>query len=228
MAAVKIASRPDAGLCPVPIVLVDDHPISRAGVRVLLEETEFAVVGEAESGREVLDVVRRTRPRIVLLDIRMAGGDGLDALVALKRRFPSIAVLMLTGYDEPDFLARAVAGGAAGYLLKGVRREGLLAALRAVAHGDILIQPEAPCRSPDPATKQPASTEPFEPLTPREEQVLRLLATGRSNREIAEILFVADSTVKTHVQNITAKLGVSDRVQAAVWAVRRGLCPRMG
>jgi DNA-binding NarL/FixJ family response regulator len=219
-------SQPEAG--SIPVVLVDDHPISRAGVRALIEETEFTIVGEAESGREALEVVRRVRPRIVLLDIRMAGGDGLEALAALKREHPRIAALMLTGYDDPGFLARAVAGGAAGYLLKGVHREELIAALRAVAHGDMLLTPDDLRRSLDRVAQEPPPEDPFEPLTAREEQVLRLLATGRSNREIAALLFVAESTVKTHVQNITAKLGVSDRVQAAVWAARRGLCPQIG
>jgi DNA-binding NarL/FixJ family response regulator len=226
VAAAKLASHPEARRRPVPIVLVDDHPITRAGVRALLEETEFRIVGEAASGRQAPEIVRQARPRIVLLDICMADGDGLEALVALKRRFPSLAVLMLTAYDEPDFVSRAMAGGADGFLHKGVRREKLLDALRAIVQGHPSLQPPDDPPSFDSAIDQPAPEEPFEPLTPREEQVLRLLVTGRSNREIAEILFVADSTIKTHVQNITAKLGVSDRVQAAVWAVRRGICSR--
>lgn len=220
-----VPSQP-AGSPPVRIVLVDDHEISRAGVRVLLEDTEFTVVGEAESGSEALEVVRRTAPRVVLLDIRMAEGDGLSALVALKRADPRVAVLMLTTYDDPALVARAVAGGAAGYLLKGVDREQLLAALRAVAGGEMLLKPEDLRHSLKGVVQQPAPVEDcFEPLTSREEEVLRLLATGLSNREIAARLFVAESTVKTHVQNITGKLGVSDRVQAAVWAARHGLCP---
>jgi DNA-binding NarL/FixJ family response regulator len=217
----------------VPVVLVDDHPISRAGVRALIEGTEFTVVGEASSGREALEVVRQTRPRIVLLDIRMAGGDGLEALAALKREHPRIAALMLTTYDDPELMARAVSGGAAGYLLKGVCQEDLVRALRAVALGDMLLGPDDLRRSLERVTEGSTLAalpcdEPFEPLTPREQEVLRLLATGRSNRQIAALLFVAESTVKTHLQNITAKLGVSDRVQAAVWAARHGYCQGAG
>jgi DNA-binding NarL/FixJ family response regulator len=225
MTAPQQAPAPQA----VPVVLVDDHAIARAGVRALLEETEFTIAGEAASGREALVVVREVQPRIVLLDIRMADGDGLEALVALKREHPRTAVLMLTTYDDPGFMARAIAGGAAGYLLKGVGRDDLLGALRAVASGDTLLKMEDLRQALARVVEHPASAEgPFEPLTHREEEVLRLLALGLSNREIAAQLFVADSTVKTHVQNISAKLGVSDRVQAAVWAVRRGLCPRTG
>lgn len=219
-------SRGPSAVPPVRIVLVDDHAISRAGVRVLLEDTEFVVVGEAASGSEALEVVRRTAPRIVLLDIRMSGGDGLNALVALKRADPRVAVLMLTTYDDPALVARAVAGGAAGYLLKGVDREQLVAALRAVAGGELLLKPEDLRHTLQGVVPRSAPVDgPFEPLTPREEEVLRLLATGLSNREIAARLFVAESTVKTHVQNLMGKLGVSDRVQAAVWAARHGLCP---
>ena len=123
----------------VRTVLVDDHAIWRGGVRSMLEDTEFTVVGEASSGREALEVVSRTRPRIVLLDIRMAGGDGLDTLQALKAQSPETAVVMLTTYDNPTYMARAVAGGAAGYLLKGVDQESLLDALRAVDRGEMLL-----------------------------------------------------------------------------------------
>src|SRR5689334_12972081 len=123
----------------IDVVLVDDHAIWRGGVRSLLEETEFRVAGEAGSGREALEIVRALLPRIVLLDIRMAGGDGLDTLQAIKQAYPEISVVMLTTYDNPTYMARAVAGGASGYLLKGVERDELLEALRAVADGDSLL-----------------------------------------------------------------------------------------
>jgi DNA-binding NarL/FixJ family response regulator len=206
---------------------VDDHEIWRGGVRSMLEGTEFTVVGEAASGDEAMETVVRTRPRIVLLDIRMAGGDGLETLHALKQAHPQLAVVMLTTYDNPTFMARAVAGGAAGYLLKGVTRDELLEALRAVANGELLLSPQDLIRSLHHLSEQDAATvDLVEPLTQREEEVLRLLATGVSNRDIAAVLYIAESTVKTHVENIIGKLGVSDRVQAAVWAVRHGLAPR--
>jgi DNA-binding NarL/FixJ family response regulator len=208
----------------VAVMLVDDHAIWRGGVRSMLDDTEFQVVGEAGSGREALVVARQVHPSLTLLDIRMAGGDGLDALVALKREHPRMAVVMLTTYDNPTYMARAVAGGAAGYLLKGVEREDLLSALRAVAGGETLLAPQDLVRSLRGISASAAgSSDLIEPLTDREQEVLRLLSTGIPNREIASVLFIAESTVKTHVEHIIGKLGVSDRVQAAVWAARHGL-----
>jgi DNA-binding NarL/FixJ family response regulator len=211
----------------VAVMLVDDHAIWRGGVRSMLEDTEFQVVGEAASGREALEVARRTNPRLTLLDIRMAGGDGLAALVALKQEHPRMAVVMLTTYDNPTYMARAVAGGASGYLLKGMEQEAMLDALRAVAGGETLLSPQELVRSLRSVSEQAAgSADLIEPLTDREEEVLRLLATGLSNRDIGSVLFIAESTVKTHVEHIISKLGVSDRVQAAVWAARHGIAPR--
>ena len=194
----------------------------------MLEDTEFEVVGEASSGREALEVTHQTQPRIVLLDIRMAGGDGLDTLQALRSQNPDTAVVMLTTYDNPTYMARAVAGGAVGYLLKGMDQEELLTALRAVHRGEILLTAKDLShllRGITPET--PGMMDLIEPLTDRELEVLRLMATGLPNREIAAILFIAECTVKTHVEHIIGKLGVSDRVQAAVWAARHGLLPAM-
>lgn len=208
----------------IKVLLVDDHAIWRGGVRSLLEDTEFDVVGEASSGKEAVEAARRVNPQLILLDIRMSGGDGLDALAALKAAHPQTAVVMLTTYDNPTYMARAVAGGAAGYLLKGADSDELLAALRAVANGELLLSASELVRSLRGISKDAASSSDLiEPLTKREQEVLRLLSTGLSNREIAALLFVADSTVKTHVEHIIGKLGVSDRTQAAVWAARFGL-----
>ncbi|HLV79540.1 MAG TPA: response regulator transcription factor, partial [Chthonomonadaceae bacterium] len=124
---------------PVTVMLVDDHAIWRGGVKSMLEDTEFEVVAEASSGKEAIEVARQAKPQMTLLDIRMAGGDGLDALVSLKQEHPRMAVVMLTTYDNPTYMARAVAGGAAGYLLKGVEREELIRALRSVAEGEMLL-----------------------------------------------------------------------------------------
>jgi DNA-binding NarL/FixJ family response regulator len=209
---------------PIRIVLADDHAIWRCGVRSMLDDTEFEIVGEASSGKEALEVVRVTMPEIILLDIRMASGDGLDALQSLKKEHPHLMVVMLTTYDNPTYMARAVAGGAAGYLLKGIEYEPLLEALRAVASGETLLTAQDLTRSLRGITPDAAGSEDLiEPLTDREDEVLRLVATGLPNREIASILFVAESTIKTHVEHILDKLGVSDRVQAAVWAARHGL-----
>jgi len=190
----------------------------------MLDESEFDVIGEASSGKNAVEIVRKLHPDIVLLDIRMAGGDGLDALMVIKAESPKSAVIMLTTYDNPTYMARAVAGGASGYLLKGIGLDELVSSLRAVAAGDVLLRAEDLVRSL--REVQPGSDilqDLIEPLTNREVEVLRLLATGIPNREIGSILFIAESTVKTHVEHIIAKLGVSDRVQAAVWAARTGI-----
>jgi len=208
----------------VSVLLVDDHAIWRGGVRSMLDDTEFRVIGEAGSGKEAVEVARALKPDIVLLDIRMAGGDGLDALQAIKGENPAIAVVMLTTYDNPTYTARAVAGGAAGYLLKGVERDDMLVALRAVVHGDMLLSAKDLIRSlRGISNKTAVAGDLIEPLTDREHEVLRLVATGLNNRDIGSVLFIAESTVKTHVEHIIGKLGVSDRVQAAVWAARNGL-----
>jgi DNA-binding NarL/FixJ family response regulator len=215
---------PESSPAEVTVMLVDDHAIWRGGVRSMLEDTEFSVVAEASSGHEALEQAREAQPQLTLLDIRMAGGDGLDALQALKAEHPRMSVVMLTTYDNPTYMARAVAGGAAGYLLKGVERNELLSSLRAVCSGEMLLNAKDLVRSLRGISDQAKGSEDLiEPLTDRENEVLRLLATGLSNREIAAILFVAESTVKTHVEHIIGKLAVSDRVQAAVWAARKGI-----
>jgi DNA-binding NarL/FixJ family response regulator len=206
------------------VLLVDDHAIWRGGVRSMLEDSDFNVIGEASSGREAVEKVRELRPQVVLLDIRMAGGDGLDALHAIKQEYPDVAVIMLTTYDNPTFMARAVAGGASGYLLKGVERDELLSALKTVAEGGMLLSAQELVRSLRGVSDHAQSSQDLiEPLTKREEEVLRLVATGMSNRDIGAVLFISEGTVKTHVEHIIGKVGVSDRVQAAVWAARHGL-----
>jgi len=205
------------------VVLVDDHMIWRGGVRSMLEDTEFEVVGEASSGKEAVEVAKRIEPDIVLLDIRMAGGDGLDALQHIKKERPRTTVVMLTTYDNPTYMARAVAGGAAGYLLKGMKLDDMLSSLRQVAAGEMLLSAPDLVRSLRGIDRKTAGADLIEPLTEREVEVLRLVATGLTNRDIASMLFIAESTVKTHVEHIIGKLGVSDRVQAAVWAARHGL-----
>jgi DNA-binding NarL/FixJ family response regulator len=205
-------------------MVVDDHEIWRDGVRSMLRDTEFEIVGEAGSGREAVQTVGELQPRLVLLDIRMAGGDGFETLTAIKASHPQISVVMLTTYSNPTFMARAVAGGASGYLLKGVKGQSLLDDLRKVANGGTLLSREDLVHSLRCVSDNShGSDELSEPLTPREVEVLRYLATGLSNRDIAALLFIGEGTVKTHVEHIIGKLSVSDRVQAAVWAARQGL-----
>jgi DNA-binding NarL/FixJ family response regulator len=205
----------------IPVMLVDDHAIWRGGVKSMLTGTRFEVVAEASSGKEALEVVKECQPRLVLLDIRMAGGDGLDTLQILKKDYPSMAVVMLTTYDNPTYMARAVAGGASGYLLKGMDRSEMLESLEKVINGEMLLSKEALTRSLRGISSDGAdSGELIKPLTDREVEVLKLMATGLNNRELGAILFISEGTVKTHVEHIIMKLGVSDRVQAAVWAAR--------
>jgi len=205
------------------VLLVDDHAIVRGGVKAMLRGTEFDVIGEASSGDEAITVATEKTPELVLLDIRMAGGDGFEALVAIKAALPKTAVLMLSTYDNPTYMARAVAGGASGYLLKGIDHEELLSAMRAVMQGEQLLSSQDLIRSLKVVGDSARAADLIEPLTKREEEVLKLMATGLTNREIAGVLFISEGTVKTHVEHIIGKLGVSDRVQAAVWAARQGL-----
>ena len=217
---------PTKGKRPIQctVLLVDDHTIWRCGVRSMLQRTEFAVIGEASSGHEAIELARKLNPTLVLLDIRMVGGDGLDTLQILKQKHPRMAVVMLTTYDNPTYMARAVAGGASGYLLKGIAIDRFIASLRAVASGESLLTAQDLSHYLRGIKADSIGVDDLiKPLTAREVEVLRLVATGITNREIAAILFIAEGTVKTHVEHITGKLGVSDRVQAAVWAMRHGL-----
>lgn len=208
----------------ITLLLVDDHAIWRGGVKSILDDTEFLIIGEAASGQEGVQKARELQPHLVLLDIRMAGGDGLDALAVIKAENPGIAVVMLTTYDNPTYMARAVAGGAAGYVLKGVERDELLAALRKVTSGEMLLEARDLTRVLRGVSQSAALAQDLiQPLSERELEVLRLLSTGLSNKAMAPMLFISESTVKTHVEHIIQKLGVSDRVQAAVWAARHGL-----
>jgi DNA-binding NarL/FixJ family response regulator len=205
------------------VLLVDDHAIVRGGVKAMLRGTEFDVIGEASSGAEGIRVAEEKKPDLVLLDIRMAGGDGFSALVAIKAALPKTVVLMLSTYDNPTYMARAVAGGAAGYLLKGIEHEALRDAMRAVLRGEQLLSTQDLIRSLRVVGESAQAADLIEPLTKREEEVLKLMATGLTNREMGGVLFISEGTVKTHVEHIIGKLGVSDRVQAAVWAARQGI-----
>lgn len=217
-------AKPDA----IRILLVDDHEIWRKGLSSMLYGSEFAVVAEASTATEAVTMARASRPQIALLDIRLAEGDGFEVLVALRNEFPDLHTVMLTTYSNPTFMARAVAGGAVGYLLKGVTRSQLLETLRAVVRGEKPLDAINFLRSLKSMNDQVLESDDlYASLSRREDEVLRLLATGLSNRDIARILFIAEGTVKSHVEHILTKLGINDRVQAAVWAARKGLIPEL-
>ena len=213
----------------IRVLVVDDQAIVREGIKSMLAmEADMAVVGEAANGLEALQRVATDPPDVVLMDVRMPEMDGLTALERLKALAPRTSVLMMTLYDDPDYLLRAVAAGAAGYLLKDSSRDELLRALRITSEGGATIAPsllpELLKRLSRSGVEGPARACELEGLlSDRERQVLALIAEGLTNQEIAERLIVSPTTIKTHVQNILQKLDVSDRTQAAVYAVRCGL-----
>jgi DNA-binding NarL/FixJ family response regulator len=207
----------------VTLVIADDHEVIRKGLASLLAGSPVEVVGEAATGKETVKLAEKLRPDVVLLDVRMPEGDGLSTLEKLRSRLPETKVVMLSTYDNPTYVARAVALGAADYVLKGSGREELIAALEAAATG------QSPSRGGElrrvaaaMKLRQGADDEEI-PLTQREIQVLRHVSLGLSNKEIGRSLEISVETVKEHVQNILRKISVSDRTQAAVWAVRKGL-----
>ncbi|MDO4557827.1 MAG: response regulator transcription factor [Planctomycetia bacterium] len=206
----------------IRILIVDDHEVVRLGLRVMFAETEIEIAGEAANGEDAIRMARQLRPDIVLLAIRMRGSDGLSALGRLRREMPALPVLMFSAHDNPTWLARAAELKAGGYLHKSCNRDTLLRGIRQVAAGERIWTAEETRRVSD-SLAAPIPSDGEVPLTRRECEVLRHLSTGMSNREIAATLHISYETVKEHVQHILRKLGVSDRTQAAVWAVRRGI-----
>lgn len=207
----------------IRLLVADDHEVVRAGLIGLLNDTEIEVIGQATDGEKAVEMAKELKPDVVLLDIRMADSDGLTALSRIKTEQPSVPVLLLSSYDNPTYVARAVALGAQGYLLKGCTREDLLTALRAAAAGENIWTREELRRVTGALATPRVAADIDVPLTQRESEVLRQLAHGLTNKEIAQSLTISYETVKEHVQHILRKIGVSDRTQAAVWAVRKGL-----
>jgi Response regulator containing a CheY-like receiver domain and an HTH DNA-binding domain len=212
----------------VRVLIADDHQIVREGVRAVVERAGFHVVAEAASGRETVENVRKYHPDVVLLDIRMPDGDGLQALETIKATYPDVRVIMLTTYANPGYLARAVTAGAAGYLTKEADPEQIVRAIRAAVSGEQLLdydllQMALRSVAARVATPTPMEDDLIEPLTEQEKAILGLIVAGLSNEDIGRTLSITVNTVKTHIRHIFQKLGVSDRTQAAVWAVRHGL-----
>ena len=207
----------------IKIVIADDHEVVRCGLRNLVAGSDIEIVGEASSGERAFELTMELSPDVVLLDVRMPNGDGLNILGRLKLERPEQVVLMLSTYDNPTYVARAVALGAAGYVLKGTDREGLLDAVRKAAAGDSAWTRDELRRVTGALATPRLNADVEVPLTQRESEVLRQLALGLTNKEIAQALHISYETVKEHVQHILRKVGVSDRTQAAVWAVRKGL-----
>lgn len=224
------------------VLLADDHELVRDGFRRMLGyEEDLEVVGEARDGREAVELCRRLNPDLVLMDVRMPRMDGLEATRAIKAEQSTVSVLVVTTYDNPDYLLEAIKAGAAGYVLKDAPNRQMTDAIRRVLQGESPLnqglatqvirrlagEAPRPVQEPPSATESNAAGTPRlrEELTLREAEVLGLVTQGKTNQEIAEILFISKATVKVHVRRIIAKLGVSDRTQAVVRALELGLAP---
>ena len=229
---------------PARILITDDHELVRDGFRRMLGyEEDLEVVGEARDGGEAVDLCRRLNPDLVLMDVRMPKMDGLEATRTIKAEQPSVVVLVVTTYDNPDYLLEAIRAGAAGYVLKDAPNRQLTNAIRRALDGESPLNQELasqvirrlaaeatqPARQqgpPSAAEGHGAAARPLpKGLTPREAEVLKLVALGKTNQEIAEGLFISKATAKVHVRRVIAKLGVSDRTQAVVRALELGLAP---
>jgi two-component system, NarL family, response regulator LiaR len=221
---------------PARLLIADDHDLVREGLRaVLAGEVDLEVVGEARDGQEALKMCRSLEPDLVLMDVRMPKSDGLEATRAIKEEMPKVSVVMVTMHENPDYLLEAIRAGAAGYILKDAEGERLVGAVRRTLNGEsplaqelamqLLVRMANETQEDEPPSHGADKGQESLPggITQREVEVLRLLAQGQTNPEIAQELEISRGTVKIHVQHIIAKLGVSDRTQAAVRAIELGL-----
>ncbi|MGA2490755.1 MAG: response regulator transcription factor [Anaerolineales bacterium] len=208
------------------VLLVDDHEVVRLGLRSLLERhPQFEIVGEAASARDALEQVANNHPDVVVMDIRLPGTSGIEACEEITNRFPETHVLMLTSYAEDEMLFSAIRAGASGYVLKQIGGEELVRALEAVARGEALLDPAVTQRvfqEVRRAVKEEEASA-FAHLSQQEKHVLLLVSEGKTNREIAKALFLGEGTVRNYVSSILSKLGVSNRAEAAAYAVEHNL-----
>lgn len=210
---------------PIRILLVDDHAVVRQGLQMFLAlDAKLEVVGEAEDGRQAVSLAHELQPDVILMDLLMPRMNGIEAITAIRRELPDIEIIALTSVLEDSSVVGAVRAGAIGYLLKDTQAEDLIRAIKAAAAGQVQLSPQAAAR----LMREIRAPESPETLTDRETEVLRLLAQGKSNKEIAYELSIGEKTVKTHVSNILSKLNVSSRTQAAMYAARIGLVEGLG
>ena len=213
----------------IRLLLADDHAIVRRGLQLFLKtQPDFELVGEAATGQEVLERVAELQPDIVLMDLHMPVVNGIEATRQIKASHPAVKVIVLTSFSDHDHVLPAVKAGARGYLLKDIEPDELAKSIRQVYAGKVELHPDVAgllleqiANPEDSATERNAT--PFDELTAREREVLQLIASGFTNKEIAAALFITEKTVKTHVSHILEKLGLSDRTQAAILAVKHGL-----
>ena len=235
----------ERGAEPTKIIIADDHPLVRESLGQMLNaHSDLEVVAEASDGSEVVELCRRLHPELVLMDIRMPNIDGIEATRQIKRDSPSTIVLVLTAFENPDYMAEALKAGVSGYILKEADSQQIIGAIRRTLEGELPLSQEVAARllmrlinerqqektpeelsssSRKSAEQRPVPPPLREPLTIREKEVLRLLVQGQTNQQIAKSLFISTSTVKHHVGHLMAKLGASDRVQAAIIAIELGL-----
>jgi DNA-binding NarL/FixJ family response regulator len=211
----------------IHLLLVDDQSLIRRGLKALLKpESELTVLGEAGNGREALDWLRSAPqlPDVILMDVRMPEMDGVAATGAIGTAFPTVKILILTTFDDTEYVAQALQNGASGYLLKDTPAEELVQAIQLVQKGYTQLAPGLAQKlilgSPPPP--EPAFDPAWAELTPREQEILQLIAQGASNREIAQQLYISEKTVKNHITSLLGRLGLRDRTQAAVWLHRQG------
>lgn len=212
----------------ITLLIADDHPMVRTGLRSMLSASRIKIVGEASNGRETVEAVRRLKPQVVLMDIRMPGMDGIQALEAIRAEKLPSRIIMVTTYRSTSYLLRSLSVGAAGFVLKDISREELLAAIYSVADGTSLVDSQFlqdVLRSLEQSELSPASGEEsqVEPLTAREMDILKLMVEGLTNQAIGDVLGLSAGTVKGYAQTVMHKLGTNDRTQAAVKAIRLGL-----
>ena len=207
----------------IRVLIADDHSVVRQGLRMFLgSDPELEIIGEAQNGAEAVRLARQLHPDVVLMDLLMPVMDGIRATEAIRREAPNVEIVALTSVLEDGLVVEAVRAGAIGYLLKDTQAHELRRAIKAAAAGQVQLSPEAAARLL--REMRPPETS-AEPLTERETEVLRLLARGMSNKEIAQTLVIGEQTVKTHVSHILDKLAVSSRTQAALYALQNGLAP---
>ncbi len=208
------------------ILLVDDHEVVRLGLKALLErQPHFEVVAEASTARDAVEKVETFSPDVVVMDIRLPGGSGIEACEEIVERFPNSKVIMLTSYAEDEMLFQAIRAGAAGYVLKQIGGDDLVRAIEAVSRGEAMLDPAVTQRIFQEVRKAAKEEEAsaFSALTQQEKHVLLLVSEGKTNREIAKALFLGEGTVRNYVSSILSKLGVSNRAEAAAYAVEHNL-----
>jgi DNA-binding NarL/FixJ family response regulator len=212
----------------IQVLLVDDHPIVRKGTREMLEPyADLKVIGEAGDGREALAFVGTTRPDVILMDVSMPGMNGIEATQAIKKLTPSVAILVLTSYDDDAYVFALLEAGAAGYIMKNAREEELIHAIRSVFQGESVLHPSIAKKvlnrfSAQGQAIQNGSSLESDSLSPRELEVMRAAATGSTNKEIAKVLDISPRTVQVHLANIFSKLGVGSRTEAVLYGIKRG------